>query len=106
MEIEGAGDIRRLTGTQDFVAAAPVNLVYVADCSKLCGKQGRGVVETIYVDTGFIAENVYLQCASSSLACVVRALIDKPALASALHLREGQEITLAHSIGRFEPRQQ
>lgn len=34
-------DIRSLTGTQDFVGKAPVNLVYVADMGKT-GKKGRG----------------------------------------------------------------
>jgi nitroreductase len=50
-------------------------------------------------DTGFISENVYLYCASEGLSTVVRAAIDKPALAKAMGLRPDQRIILAQSVG-------
>jgi nitroreductase len=50
-------------------------------------------------DTGFIAQNVYLYCASEGLATVVRGLVDKPALAKAMKLRADQRITLVQSVG-------
>jgi len=46
-----------------------------------------------------ICENVYLYCASESLAAVVRANIDKPALARIMKLRPDQNIVLAQSVG-------
>ena len=49
--------------------------------------------------TGSISENVYLYCASEGLATVVRANIDKPALASVMKLRPDQKIVLAQSVG-------
>lgn len=94
-----AEDIRALTGMQDFVPVAPLNLVYVADTSKITGKDERGTIETAYVDTGFISQNAYLFCASAGLSTVTRAMIDKPALAAKLSLRPEQVITLAQTVG-------
>ena len=94
-----AEDIRALTGMQDFVPVAPLNLVYGADTSKITGKDERGTVETAYVDTGFISQNAYLFCASAGLSTVTRAMIDKQALAAKLSLRPEQVITLAQTVG-------
>ena len=54
-------------------------------------------------DTGFISQNVYLFCASEGLATVVRGLVDRPALAKAMGLREDQRIVLAQSVGYPPP---
>lgn len=92
------GDLRPLTGTQAFVADAPLDLVYVADR----GRQGGAEEEKErynYANTGFIAQNVYLYCASQGLVAVVRALIDRPALAEAMQLRPEQHIILAQTVG-------
>jgi nitroreductase len=50
-------------------------------------------------DVGFIAQNVYLYCASEGLVTVVRGSIDKPALAKTLNLRASEKIILAQSVG-------
>jgi nitroreductase len=50
-------------------------------------------------DVGFIAQNVYLYCASEELATVVRASVDRPALSKALGLRPEQKIILAQTVG-------
>ena len=94
-----AGDLRAYTGKQAFVETAPVNLVYVADLSKMGGGNREDKEKTAFADTGFIAQNVYLFCASEGLATVVRGLVDKPALAKVLKLRNDQVITLAHTVG-------
>ena len=91
-------DLRAKTGIQPFVKDAPVNLVYVADLTKT----GADSVERdmdVAADTGFIAQNVYLFCASEGLATVVRGSIDRRALASAMHLRPDQRIILAQTVG-------
>ena len=94
-------DLRSCTGEQDFVATAPLNIVFVADTTKITGKDERGTVETAYVDTGFISQNIYLFCASAGLATVTRAMINKPVLAKKLNLKEGEIITLAQTVGYF-----
>jgi nitroreductase len=92
-----AGDLRALAGTQDFVKEAPADLVYVADTSRMQG--GPDVQPMAYADAAFIAQNVYLFCASEGLATVVRASFDRPALAKALKLRESQLVVLAQTVG-------
>jgi nitroreductase len=94
-----AEDIRGMTGRQPFVKEAAVNLAYVADYSKMGTVTNE--VKDLYsaAATGFISENVYLYCASEGLATVVRAGIDRPALANAMKLRPDQKIILAQSVG-------
>ena len=92
-------DIRALTGKQGFVKDAPVNLVFVADHDKF--KDDDEDYRKFYsaTDTGYVSQNVYLFCASEGLATMVRAYIDKPALAKALGLKKSQHIILAQSVG-------
>ncbi|MFI5105706.1 MAG: SagB/ThcOx family dehydrogenase [Terriglobales bacterium] len=92
------GDLRAQTGMQDFVKDAAVNLVYVADLAKTKSSSGDRDM-FVAADVGFIAQNVYLFCASEGLATVVRGSIDRPALAKAMHLRADQRIMLAQSVG-------
>lgn len=92
-------DLSSLTGTQDFVCVAPVNIAMVADRTKIKGKTPQGVIETIYADTGFISQNIYLFCTSAGLSSVTRAMIDKEALAEALELSQDKTITLIHTVG-------
>jgi SagB-type dehydrogenase family enzyme len=96
-------DIRAATGGQDFVAGAPVNLVFVADYSKMA--RGSAADKDFYsaADTGFIGQNVYLFCASEGLATVVRGWVDREALAKAMGLREDQKIILAQTVGYPKP---
>jgi nitroreductase len=94
-----AGDLRAATGVQDFVGEAPINLVYVADCAKMEGTNELERDVFAAADASFVAQNVYLFCASEGLATVVRALIDRPALAKAMRLKPHQRIVLAQSVG-------
>jgi nitroreductase len=98
LNLVAAKDVRALTGTQPFVKEAPVNLVYVADYSKA---SGGGTDKDVWVgaDAGFISENVYLYCSSEGLATVVRASIDREALAKEMKLRPDQKIIFAQSVG-------
>jgi len=92
-------DMRALTGKQLFVQDAPLNLIYVADLSKMSKLSAADADFYAATDTGFISQNVYLFCASSGLATVVRGMIDRPALAKAMKLRPHQKIILAQTIG-------
>ena len=94
-----AGDIRKLTGVQDFVATAPVNLVYVADLNRMIDVGAEQKALYSATDTGFIAQNVYLYCASAGLATVVRGSVDREVLGKALGLGSHQQIILAQSVG-------
>ncbi|HTY59793.1 MAG TPA: nitroreductase family protein [Bacteroidota bacterium] len=93
------GDMRGLAGTQGFVKDAPVNLVYVVDAARMT--KGSDEERTMYgaADVGFMAENVYLYCASQTLAVVVRGSVDRARLAEALKLRPDQKIILCQTVG-------
>jgi len=93
------GDLRALTGKQDFVKAAPVNLIYVADMKKVSRASDSDILMWSGADCGFIAQNVYLYCASQGLAVVVRGLVDKTKLAEELKLRPEQKIILCQTVG-------
>ncbi len=92
-------DLREMTGKQDFVKTAPMNIVYVADFSRM-GKAGNED-KILYsaTDVGFIAENVYLYCASQDLSVVVRGSIDRNALSKILKLGSEQKIILSQTVG-------
>jgi len=92
-------DLRAQTGVQPYVGAAPLNLVYVADLSRMTEASPEDKQWYSGPDAGFVAQNVYLFCASEGLATVVRGLVDRPALAKAMGLRPEQQIVLAQSVG-------
>ena len=92
-------DIRALTGKQTFVKDAPVNLIYVADYSRMGGANAEERNSYSAADTAFIAQNVYLYCASEGLATVVRGSIDRDILAKAMQLLDNQRIILSQTVG-------
>ncbi len=93
------GDFRKLTGKQEFVPNVPVNLVYVADTTKMLKTTPEEIAFYSATDTAFISQNIYLFCASEGLATVVRQPNDKPALAAALKLPDTSKVILAQSVG-------
>jgi SagB-type dehydrogenase family enzyme len=92
-------DLRALTGKQDFVKTAPLNLVYVADMKKVSRVSEDEAKMWNGATAGFIAQNVYLYCASQGFAVVVRGLVERTALAGALNLRPEQKIILCQTVG-------
>ena len=94
-----AKDIRELTGKQPFVKDAPLEIILVADLSKM--KKPDEAHKKIYgaADAAYISQNIYLYCASEGLATVVRGSVDKPALAPVMQLRPDQEIIFAQTVG-------
>jgi nitroreductase len=92
-------DIREKTGQQDFVKTAPVNLVFVADFSKMGTTPEADKEKYAYAYAAFISENVYLFCASQGLATGVRAYIDKDVCGKALGLKSTQHVIMGQSVG-------
>ncbi len=99
LQLVVAEDLRAATGTQPFVKDAALNLVYVADLKKAGRTRPEDVEFYTGADSAFIAQNVYLFCASEGLASVVRAGADREALARAMQLRPDQKIALAQTVG-------
>lgn len=92
-------DARAATGRQEYPGKAPLNLVYVANLNRMTDADDEQKTFYSATDTGFMAQNVYLYCASAGLAAVVRGAIDREALAVALGLGPHQRITLAQTVG-------
>ncbi len=92
-------DIRAATGNNDYVKDAALNLIYVADLTKANIPDPLAVEFYTGANTAFLAQNVYLFCASEGLSAVVRGNINKPELGKIMKLRSDQKITLAQSVG-------
>jgi SagB-type dehydrogenase family enzyme len=99
LKLVTATDVRRVTGYQDFVDEAPLDLVFVADHErmKLVPVAMRNCYASVAV--GAIAENVYLYAASQGLNTVIRGWIDRAAIADALGLTHDQEVLLSQTVG-------
>ena len=92
-------DIRAACGEQAYVATAALNLVYVADLDRTGQKDLTVEPLASYSNVGFIAQNVYLFCASEGLGAVIRGWVNKEVLSSKLHLKPSQKIILSQSVG-------
>ena len=92
-------DIRAETGEQDFVANAPLNLIYVSNYKKFGEKDIELIKCFSAVNVGFISQNIYLYCASQDLVTVVRGTINKSELAKIMKLKPEQNIILAQTVG-------
>lgn len=91
-------DIRALTGTQPYVGTAPVNLIIVADLSKM-GDNQQSNLQTANIDAGFVSQNIYLYCASENMATVVRGSVDREKLAAEMGLASNFHIVVAQTVG-------
>lgn len=99
LQLAAASDLRRVTGYQDFVDDAPLDLVYVADHARMklvpVGQRERFAS----VAAGAIAQNVYLFAASAGLSTVLRAWIDRAAISDALGLTHDQQVLMSQTVG-------
>ncbi|MGA8513764.1 MAG: nitroreductase family protein [Burkholderiaceae bacterium] len=100
LHLVGATDLRRVTGYQDFVDTAPLDLVYVADHTRMKLVPAAQRESYASVAAGAMAQNVYLYCASAGLATVIRAWMDRHALAQAMGLSPDHQVLLSQTVGR------
>jgi len=99
LTLVAASDVRRITGYRDFVDEAPLDLVYVADYTRLSRVPFSQRESYASVAAGAIAQNVYLFAASNDLATVLRAWIDRAAIAEVLGLTHDQQVLLSQTVG-------
>ncbi len=95
-------DLRRISGLQDFVFTAPLNLVYVADMS-VYGDRDIPADKVRYLcglDAAGYAENVNLYAAGHGLRAITRGSYAEAELLSALGLdAERHFVALAQTVG-------
>jgi SagB-type dehydrogenase family enzyme len=99
LELVAGRDLRRVTGYQDFVDEAPLDLVYVADHGRMRLIPVASRESFASVAAGAITQNVYLFAASHGLATVIRAWIDREAIAEALGLPHDHQVLLSQTVG-------
>jgi SagB-type dehydrogenase family enzyme len=99
LQLAAGADLRRITGYQDFVDDAPLDLVYVADHSRMRFIPAGRREAYAHVAAGAMAQNVYLYAAGSGLGAVIRAWIDGAAIADALGLTHDQQVLLSQTVG-------
>jgi Nitroreductase family len=97
--LKHAIDARNLTGYQDFVGKAPLDLVYVVRTSRLLEMPQQQRERFSAVTAGAIAQNVALYCASAGFVNVIRGWINHRLLADALRLNEDELPILAQTVG-------
>jgi SagB-type dehydrogenase family enzyme len=94
-----ASDVRRVTGYQDFVDDAALDLIYVADHARMTLVPAARREAYAFAAAGAMAQNVYLYCASAGLATVIRAWFDAHALSQAMRLDADHQLLLAQTVG-------
>lgn len=99
LELLSASDVRAVTGYQDFVDLAALDLIYVADHARMALVPAARREAYAFAAAGAAAQNVYLVCASAGLATVVRAWFDRDALSGAMGLGNDEQLLLAQTVG-------
>jgi nitroreductase len=99
LQLVAGRDLRGVTGYQDFVDEAPLDLVFVANHARMTLIPARQRESYASAAAGAISQNVYLFCASSGLATVIRAWIDRETIADALGLSHDQQVLLSQTVG-------
>jgi nitroreductase len=97
--LKHAVDARNMTGYQDFVGKASLDLVYVLRGSRVLATAPQQREFFAGVAVGAIAQNVSLYCASEGLVTVVRGWINRRLLADVLKLNEDETPLLAQTVG-------
>ncbi len=102
LQLTVASDVRRVTGYQDFVDTAPLDLIYVANHAQMKLVPAAQRERYAYAAAGAMSQNVSLYCAANALATVIRAWFDAPALAQAMGLESDQQLLLCQTVGRIK----
>jgi hypothetical protein len=92
-------DVRRVTGYQDFVDNAALDLVYVADHRRMGRIPASQRALFASCAAGAMSQNAYLYCASAGLATVLRAWFDHSALSHAMGLTDDEQVLFAQTVG-------
>lgn len=102
LELVSKTDAREIAGTQDFVAAAPLNIVMVARMSKMKASAEdtqADLVNWAAIEAGAVSQNIYLFAASEGLSTVVRVGVQRPAFAKLARLAATDVILCAQTVG-------
>ncbi|MBB5462388.1 nitroreductase family protein [Paraburkholderia sp. Cpub6] len=102
LDLAVASDLRGLTGYQDFVGDAPLDLVYVADLARMHDIAPSQRKPFASASAGAIVQNVYLFCAAAGLAVAARGWLNRSALSVEMRLPRDSVPVLAQTVGHFD----
>ncbi|TDY19912.1 nitroreductase [Paraburkholderia sp. BL6665CI2N2] len=102
LDLGVAIDLRGLTGYQEFVCDAPLDLVYVADLSRMHDIAPSQREPFASASAGAIVENVYLFCAGARLVVAARSWLNRSSLGVEMHLPHDSVAVLAQTVGHFD----
>jgi SagB-type dehydrogenase family enzyme len=94
-----SGDVRPLMGYKDFVSTGALDMIYVADYSRMNLLPAEDRDAFAFAASGAMAQNVHLYCASVGLGTVIRSWFDRSALAKALGMGADRKPLLAQTVG-------
>ncbi|PJB43157.1 MAG: nitroreductase [Comamonadaceae bacterium CG_4_9_14_3_um_filter_60_33] len=99
----GGRTVPSALNAQEVDIYVALDLIMVADYARM--KRVPVAQRMAYAHTcaGAMAQNVYLYCASEELATVIRAWLDRDALAKAMGLGTEQQVLLSQTVGRKAP---
>jgi SagB-type dehydrogenase family enzyme len=103
LELAVAQDLRGLTGYEDCAGEAPLDLVYVADMSRMRDVPAHQRETFCAACAGAILQNVYLFCASAGLAVAARGWFNRSVLAEHMRLARDCMPVLAQTVGYPSP---
>jgi SagB-type dehydrogenase family enzyme len=94
------GDFRHLTGLQDFVYTAPLNVVFIANYHRYERVSEDRRLYLAALDAGHCTQNIYLYCAAAGLKAVVRAGAREKELLETLNLDLAMhQFVVAQTVG-------
>jgi nitroreductase len=96
-----SGDFRELTGLQDFVYTAPLNIMYIADLSVYDGRNipEDKVLTMCAMDAAGYCENANLWAAANGMGSVTRAGAHGPEFLTAIEAPATYRFMLAQTVG-------
>ena len=80
------GQLAAAAWGQEFIAAAPVTLVFAAEFARTTGRYGERGIRYVYMEAGHAAQNVHLQAEALGLGSVAVGAFDDASVGKVLEL--------------------
>jgi len=86
---------------QEFIAQAPLTLVFAAQFARTTGRYGQRGIRYVYMEAGHAAQNVHLQAEALGLGSVAVGAFDDAAVSKVLSLPKELEPLYMVVVGRW-----
>jgi len=93
-------DLAAAAGGQDFIAQAPVSLVFSAVLERTTARYRERGIRYVHMDVGIAAENVHLQAEALGLGSVSVGAFDDAAVAKVVEMPQPEEALYIIPVGR------